>query len=960
MNELEERLMLEKYYIELEADREKDRIEAARDNPENEAAASKLWAVYISEAEKYDKGLVESWKSDMQGMLIFAGLFSASLTAFLVESYQALSRDSGDDTVRLLSQISQQLAAAANGTNFVVPPDPPFTPSASALICNTLWFISLGLSLACALIATLLDQWARDFLHRTDIRPSPVIRARVFSFLYYGLKRFKMHAVVEIIPLLLHASLLLFFAGLVAFLIPVNTVVMCVTAILLVLIASVYSLLTILPSLYPDCPYRTPLSGTCWQVLQKFNTAWTHAKLPSDGAQQVIKQTKTPIEHMLEKAREDSDERISRDRQALIWTVKSLADDAELEPFVEAIPDVIWDNHDRRRYVYDDHIRCLMEDPNIQLFNRILGLLDSCGSGLLSLEASTRRRISCYKALWTLSSLAICTASVPSLPFVPDSLRIAELDPELRSYAVSADALIAWIQFRAAQGLLDDILSLLHPYKADLIANKAPDCRPIQSRLDKLGSVYSIFLRTSGSLSEDYDPEVQPVDDLIGEIQGLSLTTHMGFLSAAIEWGTELIPYRFALTEKLIAPRTQIPVPSILLDGVRGRLDWLVNEYMGDILANEDEHWIDRVFRIFLSYWEPTAPGPAPALPWGVVYYMNNRSRKAVLEAGPVLGEGGWKSVPETIYHPPARPGNSRHNLASETPTGVLTAPLVLVWKLFESFDYPRRLNPEIATLEAILAAVLSNDLPSITPSVVAVVKNELVRRLRHLTLARDISQDLVSHSIFPLETSFIALMDYAPPDQQLEKFIQHRCNEAAVLNLASFIESCCSSEFLFEAAKTMRRLCRWDIRTTVHPTHQLRFATAVHNLVSTSGKYRDGNPIMHAIIGSSLLDIYFEPQTRCLVDWLDSIEARQLLKGTFTTYLTAYPGLRTSLDEAELEIIRRGQAIVKTLDSAPIVNSGVIGPGVPAAQSTSHSHELVHRGRRGGTYSSARSARRL
>ncbi|KAJ7814373.1 hypothetical protein B0H13DRAFT_1512337, partial [Mycena leptocephala] len=41
-----------------------------------------------------------------------------------------------------------------------------FSPAASSLICNALWFISLGLGLTCALIATLLEQWARDFLHR--------------------------------------------------------------------------------------------------------------------------------------------------------------------------------------------------------------------------------------------------------------------------------------------------------------------------------------------------------------------------------------------------------------------------------------------------------------------------------------------------------------------------------------------------------------------------------------------------------------------------------------------------------------------------------------------------------------------------------------------------------------------------------------------------------------------------
>ncbi|KAJ7159525.1 hypothetical protein C8R46DRAFT_840704, partial [Mycena filopes] len=220
---------------------------------------AKLWAVYVSEADKYDKSLVESWKSDMEGMLIFAGLFSASLTAFLIESYKTLVPDSGDATVLLLAQISQQLAASANGTtfNFVAPA--PFTPLTSSLVCNILWFISLGLSLTCALVATLLEQWARDFLHKTEIRSAPLIRARVFSYLYYGLKKFGMDTVVEIIPLLLHASLLFFFGGLVAFLLPVNTVIAAVAAAILGTVTIIYTILTLLPLFHPDSPYRTPL-----------------------------------------------------------------------------------------------------------------------------------------------------------------------------------------------------------------------------------------------------------------------------------------------------------------------------------------------------------------------------------------------------------------------------------------------------------------------------------------------------------------------------------------------------------------------------------------------------------------------------------------------------------------------------------------------------------------------------
>jgi uncharacterized membrane protein len=38
---------------------------------ENEESSANLWSVYISEAERYDKALVESWKEDMTGLLIF-------------------------------------------------------------------------------------------------------------------------------------------------------------------------------------------------------------------------------------------------------------------------------------------------------------------------------------------------------------------------------------------------------------------------------------------------------------------------------------------------------------------------------------------------------------------------------------------------------------------------------------------------------------------------------------------------------------------------------------------------------------------------------------------------------------------------------------------------------------------------------------------------------------------------
>ncbi|KAJ7606069.1 hypothetical protein FB45DRAFT_808380, partial [Roridomyces roridus] len=336
----------------------------------------------------------------MEGILIFAGLFSASLTAFIIESYPTLVPDSGDATVQLLSQISQQLAAAANGSTFQMPtPTPSFSPPATSLVCNTLWFISLGLSLSCALIATLVEQWARDFLHKADMRSAPGVRARIFSFLYYGLKEFNMHKVVDVIPLLLHLSLLLFFAGLVAFLIPINIPMACVVAFILALIAIVYSAFTILPLYYLDCPYRTPLSEA-FRNMSRGITRFLRRRCIVDDSISTEGEA-TLVEAMSHAATEDTQE---RDYRALVWTVKSLADDTEFEPFTEAIPDVLW-GPKYPRFAYRNHFKSLMNHPDLEMHRRFLDLFHSCDTGLLLPEASKRRRITYYKALWALGSV---------------------------------------------------------------------------------------------------------------------------------------------------------------------------------------------------------------------------------------------------------------------------------------------------------------------------------------------------------------------------------------------------------------------------------------------------------------------------------------------------------------------------------------------------------------------------
>ena len=245
-------------------------------------SANDLWNMYLDEVKDDDKRIADAWKEDSNGILVFVsanllslfvsvtrpktGLFSATVGAFIIEFYKKLSPDSGSQTVALLGQISEQLANSPNGTYSNIA-NQPFSPSASMIWVNAMWLISLVLSLTSALIATLLQQWARRYLE-TPHRPSePNHRARVRSFLFLGAEFYKMRRAVQIAPTLLHFSVYLFFAGLVVLFHTINKNVAIAVDTAVGVFAVAYIVLSILPCLHIACPYRTPMSYILWYPL---------------------------------------------------------------------------------------------------------------------------------------------------------------------------------------------------------------------------------------------------------------------------------------------------------------------------------------------------------------------------------------------------------------------------------------------------------------------------------------------------------------------------------------------------------------------------------------------------------------------------------------------------------------------------------------------------------------------
>jgi hypothetical protein len=133
---------------------------------------------------------------------------------------------------------------------------------------NILWFLSLTLSVACALAATLVQQWARKYLLTTQIPSSPQRRARVRTYLFQGVLRFRLSTIVTAVPFLLHASVFLFLAGLIEFLFQINHILAWVLLGWVVMGGKIYLVLTVLHLCYRDCPYMTPMSGLLWRFVQ--------------------------------------------------------------------------------------------------------------------------------------------------------------------------------------------------------------------------------------------------------------------------------------------------------------------------------------------------------------------------------------------------------------------------------------------------------------------------------------------------------------------------------------------------------------------------------------------------------------------------------------------------------------------------------------------------------------------
>lgn len=132
------------------------------------------------------------------------------MTAFCLESFKWLSRDSTDSTNSLLLIISQQLSnSSAPAASNVVE---AFRPTSYNVQINVLYFLSLTLALSVSSVCILGKQWIREY--QQDVSGSTVDALRVRQARFEALHAWKVPHILAALPVILQAALLLFFGGL--------------------------------------------------------------------------------------------------------------------------------------------------------------------------------------------------------------------------------------------------------------------------------------------------------------------------------------------------------------------------------------------------------------------------------------------------------------------------------------------------------------------------------------------------------------------------------------------------------------------------------------------------------------------------------------------------------------------------------------------------------------------------
>ena len=224
----------------------------------------------------------------------------------------------------------------------------------------------------------------------------PPKRAGIRHFFADGVQRFALAAAVEVLPALLHASVLLFYIGLVDFLISINHTVAFFLLTWVAMGCLIYFILTIMPLFYPNSPYQTPLSSLCWFALEATPLLglWVRRR------KEAISKRRTKIAQGMRRALESKaspfNAQADAATDALQWMMRSLDEAHELEEFLDGVPGLFHGSERHHALGLKEGLEKLVKPVAEKLFV-------TCSTGLLPEGLRRQRLTACLGAVWCFS-----------------------------------------------------------------------------------------------------------------------------------------------------------------------------------------------------------------------------------------------------------------------------------------------------------------------------------------------------------------------------------------------------------------------------------------------------------------------------------------------------------------------------------------------------------------------------
>jgi len=333
------------------------------------------------------------------------GLFSSIVASFLIETYKILLPDDGSQTVSLLSQ----LVTLSNGTA-IVPTQPQAivqqgaTPSLAAIRVNILMFLSLFFSVTSALVSTLIQQWAREYLQYSQPNATRHKRRRTRTYLFNGLSQFQMRRLTYTVPILLHIAVFCFFFSLSDWLHTINALVGATARSCFIALLALYLALSILPLIVRNAPYQTPLTTPirgCISLVHFSYVVLLQLVRRSSRADKTRKISAVfrsiHLDRSLVLKKEIKKRAPELDRSAMHWLLQKL-DEVDMDTFLSCLPGFILSPLTDTKLVVEG----LGED---KVLKRIATHLEICVVSLeLSQDACMSRASAYIKSLRLFSS----------------------------------------------------------------------------------------------------------------------------------------------------------------------------------------------------------------------------------------------------------------------------------------------------------------------------------------------------------------------------------------------------------------------------------------------------------------------------------------------------------------------------------------------------------------------------